>query len=193
VTPHTFGLDLSAEASYFWPQRGVVGRAVLASINELPYAAKTFDASVSVDILECDGVHDRQAYAELVRVTRVGGLVLVVVPAYRWMMTQGHHQAVHAVRRYNRASVLALTEGLSVEVLRLTHAFASVFPMVAGVRLWHRWQEGRGTVAIQSELAPLPAALNSALSALVGVERAALRVMNMPFGSSLILLARRRA
>ncbi len=191
LSRHTFGLDLSSEGAKFWRERGVASQTCLASINELPYPADTFDATVSVDILECDGVEDARAYGELVRVTKSGGRVLIVVPAYQWMKTEGHHRAVHAVRRYNKQSVRALAAGQPVQIERLTHGFAALFPMVAGVRLWHKFQETRGPVAVQSELQPLVPPLNMLLYQITNIERHLLRRINMPFGSSLLMLAKK--
>lgn len=188
-----YGFDLSADASYFWAERGVKRQSVRANINELPYPDNCFDAVVSVDILECDGVYDLQAYHELVRAAKPGGIIIIVVPAYQWMMTRGHHTAVHAVRRYNKASVRALAEGAPLTVERVTHFFAALFPIVGGVRLWHRWQERRGEVEIKSELEPLSPLVNKTLYTLTNLERYALRYANMPFGSSLIMVARKHS
>ena len=134
----SFGFDLSSEAARFWSERGVKAGACVASINELPYPENHFDVVVSIDILECEGVYDDRAYAELVRVAKPGGRIVVVVPAYQWMMTEGHHAAVHAVRRYHKDSVRALTKGLPVQIERVTHGFAALFPMVAATRLYNR-------------------------------------------------------
>lgn len=187
----TYGLDLSSDAAAFWDERGVKHHTSIASINELPYPDQSFDAVLSVDILECDGVDDKKAYSELVRVAKPNGIILIVVPAYQWMLTEGHHKAVHAVRRYNKTSALALAEGQPVQIERFTHGFAALFPMVAGVRLWNKWKERRGTVEIQSELQPLPVPINALLYQITNLERYLLRSINMPFGSSLIMLARK--
>jgi SAM-dependent methyltransferase len=186
-----YGFDLSPDAARYWHERGVADVTGVASINEIPYPDAHFDAVLSVDILECDGVHDHQAYGELARVTKPGGHVIVVVPAYQWMMTEGHHQAVHAVRRYNRHSIRALAAGAPVKVERVTHGFAALFPIIASTRLIHRWRERRGPVPVESELQPLSPLVNGALYAITNIERHLLRVVDMPFGSSLMMVARR--
>jgi ubiquinone/menaquinone biosynthesis C-methylase UbiE len=191
LSPNSYGFDLSADALPFWHERGIDQHTALASINEIPYAENSFDAVISVDILEVDGVDDQRAYSELVRVTKPGGRVLLVVPAYQWMMTAGHHQAVHAVRRYNKKSVRALAAGLPLTIERVTHGFAFLFPLVGGVRLWNRWQERRGNVEVKSELQPYPPLINNTLYGITNLERYLLRHMDMPFGSSLIMVARK--
>jgi SAM-dependent methyltransferase len=95
------GFDFSPHAAPFWGERGIT-RACLASINEIPYAAGTFDAVMSVDVLESDAVDEAKAVSELWRVAKPGGYIVLVVPAYRWLLTEEHHKAVHASRRYTR-------------------------------------------------------------------------------------------
>jgi len=193
LTPHVYGFDISRDAAAFWGERGTKPTSNIASINEIPYADNTFDAVISADILESDGVDDKQAYRELVRVTQPNGVIIIVIPAYQWMMTKGHHQAVNAIRRYNKQSAQALTNDLPVTVQRITHGYAGVFPMVAGTRLYNRWQEQRGDVAITSELNPLPPLMNYMLYEFTNLERYALRFIDMPFGSSLIMIAQKQA
>ena len=59
----------------------------------------------------------------------------------------------------------------------------------AAVRLLQRVS---GHEESQEEITIPAAPINAALSAALAVEAAALRVMNMPFGSSLLALARKR-
>lgn len=190
LSPQACGFDYAAQAASFWPARGV-RRGVLASINELPYADASFDAVVSVDVLESDGVDERKALSELLRVTRPGGCVLVTVPAFTWMMTEEHHRAVHASRRYTRASALALWEGLPAQIVRATYLFALIFPAVAAYRLALRLRPPvQGPP--RSELKPIAGPVNHLLTAYNALERRLLRQADMPVGSSILMVARKR-
>lgn len=191
IAPQVYGIDIASEAARYWPERGTAPRSSVASINELPFPDHHFAGVVSVDILECDGVEDRQAYSELVRVTQPGGTVIVVVPAYQWMMTKGHHEAVHAVRRYNKQTLRALASGLPIHIERVTHGFAALFPIIGGVRLVNRLQEQFGEVEVKSELQPLSPMVNNLLYGITNVERHLMRYMDMPFGSSLIMVGQK--
>ena len=191
LTSHVYGLDISSDAARFWHERGVGDETNLASINEIPFASDAFSAVISIDILECDGVYDDQAYRELVRVTKPNGMIITVVPAYQWMMTEGHHKAVHAIRRYNKDSYRALTTGQPIEIQRLTHYYGALFPIIGGVRLLNRLQERFGEVEVKSELEPLSPIVNSTLYHITNVERQLLKVTNIPFGSSLLMVAQK--
>ena len=118
-----FGFDFAAQASEFWKERGLE-RACLASINDIPFADESFEAVMSIDVLESDAVDERSACAELWRVTKPGGYMLLVVPAYKWLLTEEHHRAVHASRRYSRGEAVALLQQHPVEIMRSTHFFA---------------------------------------------------------------------
>ena len=68
-----------------------------------------------------------------------------------------------------------------------SYAYCLVFPAVAAVRLARRGG-ARG-----SDVFPLPRPLNAALLGVQAVERALLRVGPLPFGSSVVLVARKVA
>jgi len=192
ITPRAFGVDLSPEVLQYWPKRAL-HRVCLGSVNELPFADGCFDAVLCVDVLECAEVATEEAIGELWRVVRPGGMILVVVPAHQWLLTEGHHRAVHATRRYSRRSLRILLESRPFDLVRLTYVFAATFPMIAGYRLALRvLRRSRGEPA-RSELRPLPWALNELLSRIMGIERRLLRLGDMPFGSSVLAVARRRA
>lgn len=185
------GLDRSRHAAAFWPRRGLRA-ACRASVNEMPFRAGVFDAALCIDVLECDGVKPEQAYHELCRVVRPGGVVALVVPAHRWLYSEAHHRAVHAVRRYTRSEFRMLLAGGPVTVRRLTHLFPGFLPAVAVRRWWGR-MAGEARNGPRSDITPLPSWLNRACSRLLGLERALLRGMDLPFGSSLLAVVQKQA
>jgi SAM-dependent methyltransferase len=190
ITRASFGLDASVHVLPFWGMRGLK-RVSLGSVNQLPFADETFDAVLCVDVLECDGVDEQCAFGELCRVTRVGGMIVLVVPAYRWLLTRDHHRAVHSSRRNTRKSLRALIESRPSEVVRLSYLFMLLFPLVVGYRLLLRLAAKPKAGLPRSELRPLPLALNEALYRVVAVERGFFRLVNLPFGSSLVAVVRK--
>jgi hypothetical protein len=71
-------------------------------------------------------------------------------------------------------------------VRRLSYTNCTILPIVAAVRLWQR---RTGHVESQEEITVPAAPINAALSAALALEAAALRVVNMPIGSSLLAVA----
>ena len=190
VTGDVYGFDFSRHAATFWSKRGLATVCV-ASINEIPFPAETFDVVMSVDVLECGAVDEETAYGQLWSALKPGGHLILVVPAYDWLLNPEHHDAVGAVRRYTRPRLATLLGKRPVKVLRITHLFASVFPLVATYRVVDRWFPRRSDGPPRSDLEPLHPALNRLLFGVVNAERKLLRHWDMPFGSSIMAVVRK--
>jgi ubiquinone/menaquinone biosynthesis C-methylase UbiE len=190
ITSEAYGFDFSAHAAPFWAKRGL-NKTCLGTINDIPFASETFDAVMSVDVFECEDVVEERAYRELWRVLKPQGYLVMVVPAYAWLMTEEHHKAVRASRRYSKSRLEGLMKSLPVELIRITHLFAALLPVVAAYRLVTPYFKSRSDGPPTSELRPLHPALNDLLSKIVNVERHVLRIWNLPFGSSLLAVARK--
>lgn len=185
-----YGFDISPHAALFWPKRNL-RRTCVSSINQIPFKDSSFDAVVSVDVLECEAVDELQAYSEMWRVLRPGGFLLLVVPAYQWLFSEEHHKAVGATRRYSKERVKDLLRQRPVRLIRMTHLFATVFPLVAAYRLSQPLLKREVSEAPKSEIKPLPKLLNEALFSMVNAERFLLRKFDLPFGSSILAVARK--
>lgn len=190
ITQAAYGFDLSTLAATYWSKRGI-SRACVASINEIPFASSSFDAVVSVDVLECEEVAEERAYEEVFRVLKPGGYMILVVPAYDWLMSEEHHRAVRAVRRYSRKRLSELLSKQPVHILRMTHLFGSVLPAVACYRYAEQFFSGASDGRPRSELRPLNPVLNALLFQVINLERHVLRKLDIPFGSSIMATARK--
>jgi hypothetical protein len=125
------------------------------------------------------------------RVVKDGGLIILIVPAYDWLLTKEHHRAVHASRRYSRQQVLSLLNNQPVELVRVTHLFASLLPAVACYRLALRYLANDSKTQPRSELRQLPPLLNELLCRIMNIERRILRRIDLPFGSSIMAVVRK--
>lgn len=191
ITSNAYGFDLSIHAAPFWARRGI-DNGCIASINEIPYASEAFDAVMSVDVLECDAVSEHSAVGELLRVLKPSGHLVLVVPAYDWLLSEEHHRAVRATRRYSRKRVARLLHASPVTIMRMTHLFAAVLPAVALYRFSQPFfRRNHGSCAPQSELKPLNPAVNNSLIQLMNIERRILGGFDLPFGSSIMVVARK--
>jgi SAM-dependent methyltransferase len=159
---------------------------VQADVARLPFAGASFDAVVSVDVLYHRGVEDdAAALAELARVCRPGGTLVLWLPAYGWMRSS-HDTITHTARRYTRTRVrrLAAGAGLSIEKLSYVHA-----PVLLAAIAQRGLERLRGAPP-RSSLRPTPRVLNHALQLVLDLEgELALRVP-LPFGLSLLAVLR---
>jgi SAM-dependent methyltransferase len=177
------GLDLGREAN-----RTRLARATVAAI---PFPDDAFDVVTSFDVLySLDEPIERAAMAEMYRVTRPGGYILINVAAMESL--RGDHSVLgHEVRRYTRRSLSELVERTGFSIVRITYTNAVLFPPLVVSRTLQRW---RGLAAeedaAQEITVPRPA-LNFVLTTALRLESFWVRFLDNPFGSSLLCLARK--
>lgn len=182
-----FALDPSEYAAMWWSEP-VRRCACRGDANGLPYGDGSFDAVLSVDVLQSRGVDPPEAVREMARVLRPGGHAIVLAPSHPWMLSS-HDHAVHGVRRFTARQLRELAGRAGLEVVRATHQFPLWFPIIAAVRLWRkRWNRSAGG-SPASDLRRIPAGINAAMFAICRIEQWAIRRMGAPFGSTLLLVA----
>jgi SAM-dependent methyltransferase len=159
-----------------------------ASVTALPFPSGAFDLVTSFDVLYAlDDDLERKALDEMYRVLRPGGQMLVNVAALK-ALTGNHSVLGGEVRRYSRPELRAAVERTGFEVRRLTYTNFTLLPLVAGVRFAQRLAGHRES---DVEMTIPSAPINAVLSGALAVESLALRVVNMPLGSSLLALAKK--
>ena len=140
---------------------------------------------MSLDTLE-HVPDDRAALAEIARCLAPGGALVLNVPAYRWLWGP-HDVALMHCRRYTKREIVrrAREAGLSVE--RASYSVFLLFPVVVALRGRDKLRRGEAEV----RLPRVPDRLNGLLVALMDAEAAVLRAVGLPWGSSIVLVARK--
>ena len=178
------GVDLSEEALAFCRTRGVA--AARAGLLVLPFPDGAFDCVTSFDVIYHRWVDDdAAAVREMARVLRPGGLLLVRVPALRWLWG-AHDEAVHSRHRYRRPELRQVLEGAGLEVVRATYANTLLLPLVAARRALDRFTGRQG-----SDVGFLPGPLEWAFRSVLRGEALWMRRHSLPLGSSVFALARK--
>jgi SAM-dependent methyltransferase len=185
------GFDLTSIGVRFARQHG--HQVAQASIDAIPFRSGAFDLVTSFDVFQTlpDPI-ERLAIVEMARVLKPGGWVLLHVAALE--ILHGKHSALsEEVRRYTPSRLRSIVEQGGLRIERLTFDHMSLLPLMLPVRVWHRMTAAGGRVeAGEGEITVPIAPVNAALTALVSLEAMALRAVNMPVGSSLMCLARKR-
>jgi len=187
-----WGFDLTWTGLQFARAAGAA-RVAQASAAAVPYPSAAFDIVTSFDVLYClpDEV-ERESVREMWRVLKPGGAAVVNVPAME--ILRGNHSVLSAeLRRYSRASLRARLEAGGFRVERITYTNAALFPLMLGVRVVQRVVGLAPESEAEGEITVPPRPVNAALSALLAVEAGLVPAVPMPFGSSLLCLARKPA
>ncbi|MEA2246021.1 MAG: hypothetical protein QOH46_550 [Solirubrobacteraceae bacterium] len=181
------GVDLSAEAVETARRRGHADVRV-AHVEDLPFADGTFDVVTCLDVVE-HTPDDRATLAELRRVTRPGGLLLVTVPAYQALWSR-HDEVNRHFRRYDSSSLRAAAGSAGWDVVTDTHFNSLLLAPAAAVRLAQRHRRAPA----RSDLDVTPSALNGILELPLRLESRLIALGNrLPAGLSLLSVLRRPA
>jgi ubiquinone/menaquinone biosynthesis C-methylase UbiE len=159
-----------------------------ATATRLPFADGRFDVVTSFDVIYAlDDESEAAALREMFRVLRPGGYLVLNVAAMD--LLKGNHSVLaNEIRRYSRASLTRRLTGVGFRIRRMSYTNATILPVVAVVRLLQRFS---GHEESSQEISTPPAPVNALLTAALTAEAAMVRVVNMPFGSSLMALAQR--
>ena len=185
-----YGFDLSPVGLQIGRERGCTG-LVRASAAAVPFASGIFDLVTSFDVLYAlDEPTERAAVAEMFRVTRPGGYVLINVAAMP--VLRGDHSILsHEKRRYTKSALRWLVTEAGFTVERITYTNFTLFPLMLAGRALHRRRGLANEAAATREITVPAAPVNAALSAVLFLESVWLRWFTTPSGSSLLCLARR--
>jgi SAM-dependent methyltransferase len=177
----TFGLDADETASRWAAEKSA--RPVCAgSVNALPFADAALAAIVSVDVLCHRDVDEARALGQFHRCLAVGGLLILNLPAYRWLMSR-HDAAVYNARRYTRGDVVRMLRAAGFRPIFASYWNMVLFPLMVATR--KLLPAGAGSdVKLQPRL--IEAVCRAATSFERGLMRAGIR---LPFGGSVLAVA----
>ncbi len=181
------GLDYSPVALKYCRDRGLDGLG-RADAHHLPVRSASVDLITALDVVE----HirdDRRLMGEFFRVLAPGGLAVMSVPAHKHLWS-AHDVALHHFRRYEKPEFRALVEEAGLHPVRYTHTFATVYPPVAVFRHIKKLLAKPDEEPRTDEF-PLPGWVNSTLLGVMNLEARFLRNGNLPFGVSLLCVARK--
>jgi SAM-dependent methyltransferase len=182
------GLDRSPAALELAAAHGF--QTANADGQAIPFADCSVDLLSALDVLEhLDD--DMRALEEFHRVLRPDGLLLVTVPAYRFLWSE-HDEALMHRRRYVASELHAKLTRSGFRVLKRSYAvFFTFFPIV-----FYRLFRGlfpKDPLAPKASHIELPGFLNDFLIQLLRFEAWMTRAINLPWGTSIVVLAQREA
>lgn len=185
------GLDYFAPALEFLRE----ALPVNGDAQRLPFADSSFDLVGCFDLLYHRNIEQvDRALAEIFRVLRPRGYILITDSACPALY--GRHDASHhGARRFSRARLLTELTAAGLTPVHVSYFHMAVFPVVAATRIGGRWLNSalgrKAPEAGQSQLAEASSLANTIFGALYRVEAPLAARFRLPFGVSIVAIARR--
>jgi len=180
------GLDPEAKALEHCRSRGLRS-LIQASVADMPVRLQSADALVCLDVLCYRGVDAAAALRRFFEVLRPGGVLVVNLPAFESLRGE-HDLAVGIARRFRAAELQALCRRAGFTILLLSYWNAALF---LPLWLWRQLSRSAGEAEARSDTARFPRWLNVLFTGLVLSEVGLTRWIRWPWGSSVVVVARR--
>jgi SAM-dependent methyltransferase len=175
------GIDLAPEAISFCRQRGL-DNVRQGDICALPFEDASFDAVICSSVLYHEWVADvAGAVRGMHRVLRPDGVLVINVPAFRFLHS-AHDHAVMTARRFRKPEIRELLKDFRIR--RLTYWTTFLFPLALVARTLGGSRMGRDFESTDSWS-------QKALGTIMSLELRLLRNMSFPFGVALLAVARK--
>src|SRR6266540_606050 len=181
------GVDESLDALALARKRRLAVAA--GSVTSLPFPDESFDLVTSIDVLCHRDVEKLPALTEARRCLRTGGILVLQVPAFDWLVSE-HDRAVWTDRRFRRREVEELFDRAGFAVRECFYRIGILFPAAVLARLAKRGP-GPEDDAL-SQVRPASCFANALLGGILRLESAAAAVgLRLPFGLSIFCVGQK--
>jgi SAM-dependent methyltransferase len=181
------GIDADEAAVHFSRKRGIEEVEHVPE-GPLPFEDASFALVTALDVIE-HVEDDRGLIRELSRILAPGGMLLVTVPAFKFLWGP-QDEISHHKRRYTAPEVKELLRSARFEVARLSYFNTLLFPAIAVVRLLRPSRPVAEDLRSDFELTK-PGMLNATLARVFAAEAPLVARMDLPVGVSILALATR--
>lgn len=179
-----WGIDINEESIKYCRFRGLQ-KIKIASSEKTGFKVNFFDLVTLFDVLE--HTDEDKTLKEMKRVLKKGGLILLAVPAYPWLWSKWD-EVLHHKRRYTQKSLAGVLEKNSFKILEISYMHPHLVILVFIIRfirskLIHRKQ-------YNSDFKINNPIFNFLLYSLAKFQLKLMQITSIPFGISLICIAR---
>lgn len=182
------GTEAQTEGLQFAASR--VPRATFLQMDarRMPFD-REFDVIGAFDVIEHIG-EDETVLAQMHRALRPGGHLLLTVPQHPFLWSEYDVRA-HHVRRYTGGELRQKLARAGFETVKMTSFVSVLLPLMTLSRLTRRTESPDYDPLAELRIGRLT---NTLLELALDVERAVIRTgLSLPFGGSLLAVARRKA
>ena len=181
-----YGVDSSELNIKIAKERGIKKLYRFEKVEEMNIGIK-FNLVTCLDVLEHID-NDKEFLEGLRKLIKKDGYVLVTVPAYKFMWTNldlllGHY------RRYSNKDLKKLFIKSGYKILKSSYFFTTISPPFILFRIYQKLF-GKAK-SLKNHAIPVPNFINKILISTLILEAKIINFINLPFGTSIILLAKK--
>lgn len=181
----SFGTDISKEAIDYG-KKEMINNLSISFADKLIFPDNNFDLTMALDVIE-HIENDQIAIKEIARVTKQGGHFFVMVPAYMFLWSLQDDVAKH-YRRYSKKTLAESMENSGFEIIRMTYFNSFLFLPIVLIRKIERFTKTNRS----SDFDLNNRFTNIILKIIFGLERPLLKLINFPFGVSILMVAKKK-
>jgi len=183
------GLDYSKNAINFSKKRGLENVKV-EDLNNWGSNGKLYDVIICLDVIGHSAIkNDMQILNKFYKSLNNNGILIIHIPAFQ-ILKRAHDLVVFSKRRYRKNTTIKELKNIGFNVIKATYRLPYLFLFLVMKKYFEKLIYS--TNKIQSDLQPLPLRVNKLLLSINRIENKLITSgINMPFGSSLFIIAKK--
>lgn len=179
-----WGIDTSPSAIAFCKKRGIK-KTIKGNIEQIPFSSQSFNVITALDVLE--HVDDSKSLKEIYRVLKKGGVIIATVPAFPKLWSKWD-EVLHHKRRYTSKSLKRILQENKFKIIKISYFYLFLIIPIFLVRLVKNFFFKN---YYPSDFKLSNNTINYLLRNISGFERFFIPFLSLPFGTSLIVVARK--
>lgn len=180
---NVWGIDMSTEAIKYCQKRGLK-KIKKSTAEKTGFPNNKFDLITMLDVLE--HTDDKATLKEVKRILKPKGLVIITVPAYKFLWSKWD-EILHHKRRYTKYALNKELQKNGFDILKISYTNSFLLPAWLIIRPLKSLLKSNDYTSDFEIVTPF---INSACSILANIERYFVQKEMVPFGLSLITVAR---
>ncbi len=184
-----FGIVVGADSSKIalqYAKKKQYEALINSSLDAIPSQKKSYDLIGCFDVLYHQNISDEKVLRSFAKMSKKNSWLIITDCVHPWLWSEHDNQNL-ARERYRASELLQKVSNSGWEVVDWSYLFTSTFGMFVGSRIL-----GKIFKSSKDNETAIAEWLNYFLVKLCYIESQVLKRMKLPFGSSVIILARKK-